>query len=108
MCSAETDLQEVVWLQTDDLKEQREVTWETLGDYGYVQGAGRQTAMEQMVLQNSLLQIYKHTYTTYLHNLQPCCGFKPGFSSPITEVLLSPVSPVHLPGHPCPASSSHC
>lgn len=50
----ETDLEEVVWRQTDDLKEQRNVTWETHQDYGYVQGTGHQTAMEQIVLQKTL------------------------------------------------------
>lgn len=43
----------------DDLKEQRNVTWETLRDYGYVQGTGHQTAMEQLVLQKTLQHKYK-------------------------------------------------
>lgn len=62
--SAETDLQEVVWRHTDDLKEQRDITWETRRDDGYVQGAGHQTAVEQIVLQESLSQMYKHMQLT--------------------------------------------
>lgn len=89
------DLQEVVWRQTDDLKEQRKVTRETRRGYGYVQGTGRQTAVEQIILQKTL----QHTSKT------------PGFSPPPQAAshgcFFPLVSRAHSLRRPCPASSSH-
>lgn len=54
MGEAETHLQEVVWRQIEDLKEQRNVTWEVAWDDGVGQGTGHHTAQENILFQEAL------------------------------------------------------